>query len=314
MSREKKEKKYRYSEIFGKTIQGEGLYTGVTTSWVRFFGCNLECNGFGQIEPTNPETYELPYQKIDLTDITHVTDLPVFDYGCDSSYSWSKKFRHLSPMATATEIANEIKKVTASEFNPDGLFAHPSGQHIHMCFTGGEPIMSQHALIDILQTQKNQGNLPNYVTVETNGTQDLKQPIKDMIANNYASSKLAPEGVVWPEREWFWSVSPKLFTTSGEKNENAIKPEVVAEYYKQSNKGQLKFVVNGSQATWDELDRVLELYREVGVDWDVWIMPVGATSAGQENIQAKICEQTFDRGFYFAPRVHAWVFDNVIGK
>ena len=49
-----------YSEIF-KSIQGEGHYTGVPTTWLRFFGCNLECNGFGQDDPTDPSTYKLPY-------------------------------------------------------------------------------------------------------------------------------------------------------------------------------------------------------------------------------------------------------------
>jgi len=47
------EKKYYYSEIF-HSIQGEGHYTGVPTAWIRFFLCNLQCNGFGQINPTDP--------------------------------------------------------------------------------------------------------------------------------------------------------------------------------------------------------------------------------------------------------------------
>ena len=44
------EKEYLYSEIF-KSIQGEGTYTGVHTLWLRFFMCNLQCNGFGQLDP-----------------------------------------------------------------------------------------------------------------------------------------------------------------------------------------------------------------------------------------------------------------------
>ena len=52
------EKKFYYSEIF-HSIQGEGHYTGVPTAWIRFFLCNLQCNGFGQIDPTNPDTYDL---------------------------------------------------------------------------------------------------------------------------------------------------------------------------------------------------------------------------------------------------------------
>ena len=57
-----------YSEIF-RSIQGEGVYTGVPTVWLRLFGCNLECNGFGQKDPTDPSTYVLPYQEIELKDI-----------------------------------------------------------------------------------------------------------------------------------------------------------------------------------------------------------------------------------------------------
>ncbi len=73
-----KDKKYYYSEIFN-SIQGEGTYTGQHTLWIRFFLCNLQCNGFGQIDPTNPDTYELPYETIDITNIDSVFDLPVFD-------------------------------------------------------------------------------------------------------------------------------------------------------------------------------------------------------------------------------------------
>lgn len=311
---DKKVKKYRYSEVFSRTIQGEGLYTGVITSWIRFFSCNLECNGFGQDDPTDASTYVLPYEKIDITDITDVNDLPVFDYGCDSSYSWSKKFRHLAKTESADDIVTNIELATRSRYNPSGLFKHPdSGQDIHMCFTGGEPIMSQHAMVDIIKTQKSRNNLPNFITVETNGTQALKQPIKDLITKNYAPASDDPDGL-WDDREWFWSVSPKLRSTSGELAEVAIKPEIVAEYASVSNNGQLKFVVNGTDDTWVEVEEAIQLYREVGIDWDVWIMPVGATSQEQENLQATVCEQAFDRGYNFAPRVHAWVFDNVIGK
>ena len=73
--------KYKYSETFFSP-QGEGNYTGHSTLWIRFFLCNLQCNGFGQDNPTDPDSWELPYEKLDLTDITRVEDLPVFDKGC----------------------------------------------------------------------------------------------------------------------------------------------------------------------------------------------------------------------------------------
>ena len=86
------EKKFYYSEIF-HSIQGEGHYTGVPTAWIRFFLCNLQCNGFGQIDPTNPDTYELPFKDFDVSSVDKVEDLPVWDKGCDSSYTWAKKFK-----------------------------------------------------------------------------------------------------------------------------------------------------------------------------------------------------------------------------
>ena len=62
------EKKFYYSEIF-YSIQGEGHYTGVPTAWIRFFLCNLQCNGFGQLDPTNPDTYDLPFQDFDVKSV-----------------------------------------------------------------------------------------------------------------------------------------------------------------------------------------------------------------------------------------------------
>ena len=84
----------KYSETF-YSAQGEGQYIGIPSLWMRFFLCNLQCHGFGQEDPTNPDTYELPFEEIDISDITDVRDLPVFDKGCDSSYTWSRKYRHL---------------------------------------------------------------------------------------------------------------------------------------------------------------------------------------------------------------------------
>ena len=100
------EKKYYYSEIF-HSIQGEGHYTGVPTAWIRFFLCNLQCSGFGQKDPTNPETYELPFEDFDVDSVKRVEDLPVWEKGCDSSYTWAKKFKKLMGHETPTVLANK---------------------------------------------------------------------------------------------------------------------------------------------------------------------------------------------------------------
>lgn len=299
------DKTFKYSEIF-YSFQGEGKYTGAPTAWVRFFKCNLQCDGFGQEDPTNPDTYVLPYKDLDVSQFTKVEDLPVFDYGCDSSYTWSKKYRHLMKDETAMSIAGQLELAMAHDTNPLGNFVHPlTGQDTHLAFTGGEPMLSQDAITAVM-AQFND-NMPEHITVETNGT----RMVTEAFADDYTSNlKQHFKG----NNEWFWSVSPKLFSTSGEKAKKAIRPEVVASYMKLSNAGQLKFVVNGTDASWLEVEEATKAFREAGVDWPVYIMPVGATKEQQEDgTIADIAIEAMHRGYYFSGRLHAHIFGNQIG-
>ena len=282
-----------YSEIF-RSIQGEGFYTGVPTVWLRLFGCNLECNGFGQKDPTDPSTYVLPYQEIDLTDITVPEELPVFPYGCDSSYSWSKRFKKLQRKGTPEEVASELYKLMYNN-------------KTHVAFTGGEPLMKagQKNIVKVLTelselytVDNHRGYIEN-VTFETNGTRFLEDVLIDEILSRENTT------------EFFFSVSPKIWSTSGEKDR--ICPDVVQGYYELSSIGQLKFVCNGTEQSWDEIEDAIASFRHSGVMYPIWIMPVGATEESQDEIAAKIAEQTMDRGYNVSARVHCYIFGNQIG-
>ena len=295
------DKKYYYSEIF-YSIQGEGHYTGVPTAWIRFFLCNLQCNGFGQTDPTNPDTYELPYEDFDAKKVNRVEDLPVWKHGCDSSYTWAKKFKHLMGHETPEVLADKIVDILRNDSNPEGLFRHPvSGQTQHLCFTGGEPLMlmTQDAIVGIMKSLQERGNAPSSITFETNGTQKLKDTTKEFLTDM--------------EQEVFFSVSPKLWTVAGEKSAKAIKPEVVAEYKDTRNLGQLKFVMGHRDREWEELDTVIAQFRDVGVDWPIWIMPVGAREEEQNVTAGEVARKAFQRGYNVAARVHVHLFGNLIG-
>jgi len=295
------DKKYIYSEIF-HSIQGEGHYTGVPTAWIRFFLCNLQCDGFGQKFPTKPETYELPYNDFDAHSVDRVEDLPVWDKGCDSSYTWSKKFKHLMGNATGAELAEKLINIMKNEHNPDGLFMHPlSKQHNHLCITGGEPLMrhAQNAFIDIYNNLGD--NIPSSITWETNGTQKLSDDYKNLIQ----SDLFKPEA--------FFSVSPKLWTVAGEKREKAIKPEIVKEYYDLSKTGQLKFVVGQTKEEWQDLDEVVTMFRDAGVHYPIWIMPTGAREEEQSATAGDVAKMAFERGYNVAGRMHVYLFGNAIG-
>jgi 7-carboxy-7-deazaguanine synthase len=180
-----------------------------------------------------------------------------------------------------------------------------TGQEVHMVFTGGEPMLkkTQPGMIGVLEEFGLRGNMPNYVTIETNGTRpisdDLAVYIQDWSSNG---------------REWYWSLSPKLWSTAGEKTKRAIQPEVIGKYAEISPHGQLKFVVNGSEESWNEVEKYTKQFRDAGCDFPVWIMGVGGTFEGLVQTEASIADEAIQRGYYYTSRVHVHIYGNAIGK
>lgn len=298
-------KKITYSETFF-SLQGEGEYTGTPSLWLRFFLCNLQCQGFSQSDPADPKTYDLDYMNVDLSNITKMEDLPVITKGCDSAYSWAKRFKHLAQQDDAETIAELLVEQLKNKHNPDGLFLHPSGSDTHLCFTGGEPMMknSQQGMVDILKVLHEKGNHPYGVTVETNGTQKITSELESFIDKEYP---------FYP-KEWFWSISPKLLNVSGEKTKRAIKPDVVKTYHEISPAGQLKFVMNNSEAAWKELDETVQIYRDAGITFPIWIMPVGAAKEQQEDESVRpIVYKALERGYNISGRLHCHLLGNGMG-
>lgn len=304
-------KTHRYSEIF-YSFQGEAYMAGKPAVWLRFFGCNLECNGFGQMDPTNAETYVLPYTTFDISKVTKLEELPVWQYGCDSSYSWSARYKKLVHNDTVEAICDKLTDQMRSPSNPDGLFVHPvTGQDTMMAFTGGEPMLQQNAMMAIIEEFERRGNPIRTVTVETNATKPLSAELAEFIDR-------------W-DGHWHWAMSPKLWTVAGEKD--AVLPEIIYSYMQTVSTSVLKFVVSGSAECWAELDGHVENLRtyfdDKGLEdenavWmlpELWVMPVGATKDEQENpVIADIAMDGMRRGFNIATRNHCYVFGNVIGK
>lgn len=296
--------KHKVSETF-VSVQGEGLRTGVLSVWIRYFLCNLQCDGFMQKDPTDPSTYVLPYKNIDVKSITRVEDLPVFECGCDSSYSWSAKYKHLVPTFTTEELAAKLYALL-----PNGKFKHPLTKNTYdLALTGGEPMMQQKQIIDLIKYMIAQDNFPYDVQIETNSTQELTPDFKRLILDT---------GYLSPADErirWHWSMSPKLWNVAGEKPEKAWKPEVIQSYWDLNPHGWLKFVVTDTEACWDEVRANVKQLADMGVRFPVMVMPVGATKEQQENVAVikKLAERAIKEGYHISGRLHAILFGNGIG-
>lgn len=296
----------RYSEIF-YSFQGEAELAGVPAVWLRLFGCNLNCHGFGQTNPTDPSTYVLPYETFDITTIKDVNQLPVWSTGCDSSYSWSMRYKNLAHDVEITELADRLVKENTSTYNPDGKFTHPvTQQPVMLCFTGGEPMLQQKVIIEVLRELAKRNNMPRIVTVETNATKPLSDSLKQFIAGEFRTLG---------GTRWHWAMSPKLFTVSGEVD--AVNEKNINDYVLTLSTSVLKFVCNGTQENWNELDKHLDrikLQCRVFMP-PVWIMPVGATKDSQEHPDiANLCVEAMQRGFNVATRNQCYVFGNIIGR
>ena len=199
--------KIKIAELF-YSIQGEGRYMGVPSVFLRTFGCNFTCDGFGM--PRGEQSKERDFIAADIKKFFKYEDLPLVSSGCDSYASWDPRFKDLSPMLTTDAIADRI-----CEIIPHGTWVDE-----HLVITGGEPLLGwQRAYPDLLDHPKMKGL--KEITFETNGTQKLTQDFKNFLG--------VWKGLPRQKREITFSVSAKL-PASGEKWDEAILPEVVCEY------------------------------------------------------------------------------------
>lgn len=280
------------------SIQGEGYHTGVPSYFIRFFGCSLQCQGFGQKNPADPTTWVQPWKTIDIKSIDKIEDLPeqVYEYGCDSVYSWSAKFKHLQHEMTVEEVVEKMKQDLGDKF--DLLLLGK----IHLIFTGGEPLMkfNQTAMAEIINHLIHDYDARLSVTIETNGTQFMDKELENVF-------------LVLPI-ELTISCSPKLLHTSGEQPEKAIKPDVVESLMTIADFRILKFVVSNTDEAKSELLETVKIMTDCTLfEPFVYLMPEGPNKHRVEDSSTAIAEFAIRHGYRFSDRLHARLWDNKIG-
>lgn len=278
--------KIKVSELF-YSLQGEGQYVGVPSVFLRTFGCNFTCSGFGM--PRG----ELSSERlgIDPNKYSDYKHLPLVHTGCDSYASWDPRFKHLSPLMTVEAIVDEMQKLL-----PEGKF----GRDKHLIITGGEPLLGwQRSFPDLFDEIINRGMNLREVTFETNGTQFLINDFYDWMYRNSSHIRFT------------FSVSAKL-PCSGEPWEEAIRPDVVRQYTMIPGQVYLKFVVATRNDLADAIIAVNE-YKDNGVDVPVYLMPVGGTNEVYELNERNVADFCRDNGLRFSPRIQVPLYKNAWG-
>lgn len=280
--------KIKIAELF-YSIQGEGRYMGVPSVFLRTFGCNFKCAGFGMPKGELSNEVESIAQRI--AEFKSYEELPLVSTGCDSYASWDPRFKDLSPMLTSDGIAERICEILP--FN--------EWQDEHLVITGGEPLLGwQRAYPDLLDHPK-MADLKE-ITFETNGTQKLTADFKE-----YLTKWRDTEDML---RQVTFSVSAKL-SCSGEHPDEAIRPDIVREY-EEVGYTYLKFVV----ATEDDAGEALEavdIYRGEGFTGPVYLMPVGGVESVYALNNRRVAELAMKNGLRYSDRLQVPLFKNEWG-
>jgi organic radical activating enzyme len=277
----------KVSELF-YSIQGEGRYMGVPSVFLRTYGCNFTCGGFGM--PIGEMSSERDVIAIKAEDYTDYKSLPLVSTGCDSYASWDPRFKHLSPVLSTVSIVDSILTI----------LPHNRWMDEHLVITGGEPLLGwQRAYPELLSNEKMRGL--KEITFETNGTQELSQDL---------SVYLQQWKINREKNALTFSVSPKL-SISGEKWSEAICPSIIRQY-ESIGFVYLKFVIATKEDAL-EADEAVREFRNGGFRGPVYFMPCGGVES-LYNLNAKnVAIEAMNRGYRYSDRLQVPLFKNEWG-
>ena len=268
--------KLRVIEHF-QSVQGEGRYAGVPSYFVRLFGCNLRCRGFGMDYGLSSE-----YQFIDVDKYDKLCDVPVPKTGCDSFVSWDPRAKKFVKEWGRQDVYDNIRNSGMS----------------YVVLTGGEPMLWQKQLVDLDFFNVRKQNVIKY-TIETNGTVPITE--------KFAKMNLMGPGI-------HFSVSLKLMT-SGEPKNKRLRPEAIESMidYVRSKGGEMdfKFVYNDLQDV-EEIKEILSMF-DMPKESRVYIMPCGSDKRMYHEKGKQALEVCMKEGWWFTPRLQVEFFNNEWG-
>ena len=285
--------KLKVSELF-YSAQGEGRFVGVPSVFLRTFGCNFTCAGFGCKPGVKSTEADEIAKNIHL--YKTFEELPLVNTGCDSYASWHPEFKELSPTYEIDDLVSKMLGLV-----PDHTWVNTTGNDTHLVITGGEPLLGWQRVYEDLLSQPGMKGLKN-ITFETNGTQKLQTRFRDFM-HEWQGAK--------QDRDITFSISAKL-SASGEKWEEAICPDIVASY-QELGTAYLKFVVE-TEEHFAEVDKAVKEFRAGGFTGVVYVMPQGGVVTPYAQNRVRVADWACSKGYYYSPRLHVDLWGNGWGK
>jgi len=283
--------KIKVSELF-YSIQGEGRYMGVPSVFLRTFGCNFTCDGFGMKRGEKSQERH----NVNAKDYKSYDELPLVSTGCDSYASWDVRFKKLSPVIDVDTLAENIVDI----------LPYKEWRDEHLVITGGEPLLGWQRSYPELLDQPCMNDLKE-ITFETNGSQELSDELFDYLLS-WQEDKNIALGRGYDSITF--SVSAKL-SVSGEKREEAIRPNYIVQY-QQLGHTYLKFVI-ASTEDMEEVLEVTDLYRSAGFTGNVYVMPVGGVESVYSLNNRTVAELAMKYGLRYSDRIQVPLFKNAWG-
>lgn len=253
------------SEIFGPTVQGEGSAAGRHCVFLRLAHCNLECTW------------------------------------CDTPYTWaftpSKVVKLEKPPgdpARGRRLAllpfnksEQIRTMTSQEVITEllGIWDFPNQNSI-LVVSGGEPMMQQSHLHDVLRTVVTWGS---EVHIETAGT----------LMPTWEFANLVTQ----------FNVSPKL-EHSGNPLKKRYRSDVL-DFFARTDKAWFKFVVRNIY-DFEEIDQMVAQHNIPATR--VMIMPEGVTIEDNLKVARAVVDETTNRGYGLSLRTHILLWKDVRGR
>lgn len=190
---------------------------------------------------------------------------------CDTAYTWDASRFNLRDEITDLPIEDVVRQLLSSRSE-------------RIVVTGGEPLLQERAVVQVLQEVR--FAVP-HVEIETNGT---RAPSEDLVA-------LVDQ----------FNVSPKL-AHSGSDPAKAVNLLKLRDF-ERTGKAVFKFVVR-DPADLDEVDQIV-LGAHLS---NVWLMPEGTTAEAVTDRLRWMCDAAIQRGWNVTSRLHILAWDDRRGR